>query len=134
MSQEETLSIIKPDAVERNLIGSIVSMIEKNGLKIIEAKMLQLSRSDAEEFYSIHKDKPFFSSLIDYMISSKIVALKLSGDDAVNTYRNLMGATDPAEAKPGTIRQSFAESKERNSVHGSDSTENAKREIKFFFK
>lgn len=134
MAQEETLSIIKPDAVERNLIGSIVSMIEKNGLKVMEARMLQLSRSDAEEFYSIHKDKPFFSSLIDYMISSKIVALKLSGDDAVNTYRNLMGATDPAEAKPGTIRQLFAESKERNSVHGSDSTENAKREIKFFFK
>tara|TARA_B100000131_G_C17796846_1_gene483713 strand:+ start:194 stop:598 length:405 start_codon:yes stop_codon:yes gene_type:complete len=134
MAQEETLSIIKPDAVERNLIGSIVSMIEKNGLKVMEARMLQLSRSDAEEFYSIHKDKPFFSSLINYMISSKIVALKLSGDDAVNTYRNLMGATDPAEAKPGTIRQFFAESKERNSVHGSDSTENAKREIKFFFK
>ena len=134
MSQEETLSIIKPDAVERNLIGSIVSMIEKNGLKVMEARMLQLSRSDAEEFYSIHKDKPFFSSLIDYMISSKIVALKLSGDDAVNTYRNLMGATDPAEAKPGTIRQSFAESKERNSVHGSDSLENAKIEIDFFFK
>ena len=134
MALEETLSIIKPDAIERNLIGSIISLIEKNGLKVMEVRMLQLSRDNAEEFYSIHKDRPFFKSLVDYMTSNKIVALKLKGDNAVNAYRDLMGATDPEDAKPETIRKLFAESKERNSVHGSDSIENAKKEIEFFFK
>ena len=130
---EQTLSIIKPDAVERKLIGSIISLIEGNELKIIEARMLRLSRQEAEKFYNIHKTKPFFESLVNYISSNKIVALKLEGKDAINKYRKLMGSTDPDNADEGTIRKLFAESKERNSVHGSDSIENAKTEIKFFF-
>ncbi len=133
MLLEQTLSIIKPDAVERNLIGSIINLIEKNGLKVLEMKMLRLSKEDAEQFYHVHKDKPFFNSLIDYMVSNKIVALKLQGENAVNIYRNLMGSTYPSDAQPETIRKLFAESKERNSVHGSDSIESAEKEIKFFF-
>ena len=134
MSTQQTLSIIKPDAVERNLIGSIISLIEKNGLKIIEARMLQLSREDAENFYLIHKDKPFFSSLINYMTSNKILVLKIEGKNAIDEYRKLMGSTDPSNADSGTIRKLFAESIERNSVHGSDTIENANIEIKFFFR
>ncbi len=133
MEMEQTLSIIKPDAVERKLIGSIISLIEGNELKIIEARMLRLSRQEAEKFYNIHKTKPFFESLVNYISSNKIVALKLEGKDAINKYRKLMGSTDPDNADEGTIRKLFAESKERNSVHGSDSIENAKTEIKFFF-
>jgi len=134
MSTQQTLSIIKPDAVERNLIGSIISLIEKNGLKIIEARMLQLSKEDAEKFYLIHKDKPFFSSLINYMTSNKILVLKIEGENAIDEYRKLMGSTDPSNADSGTIRKLFAESIERNSVHGSDTIENANIEIKFFFR
>ena len=134
MSTQQTLSIIKPDAVERNLIGSIISLIEKNGLKIIEARMLQLSKEDAEKFYLIHKDKPFFSSLINYMTSNKILVLKIEGENAIDEYRKLMGSTDPSNADSGTIRKLFAESIERNSVHGSDTIENADVEIKFFFR
>ena len=133
MEMDQTLSIIKPDAVERKLIGSIISLIEGNELKIIEARMLRLSRQEAEKFYNIHKTKPFFESLVNYISSNKIVALKLEGKDAINKYRKLMGSTDPDNADEGTIRKLFAESKERNSVHGSDSIENAKTEIKFFF-
>ena len=133
MEMEQTLSIIKPDAVERKLIGSIISLIEGNELKIIEARMLRLSRQEAEKFYNIHKTKPFFESLVNYISSNKIVALKLEGKDAINKYRKLMGSTAPDNADEGTIRKLFAESKERNSVHGSDSIENAKTEIKFFF-
>ena len=134
METEQTLSIIKPDAVERKLIGSIISLIEGNELKIIEARMLRLSRQEAEKFYNIHRTKPFFESLVNYISSNKIIALKLEGKDAINKYRKLMGSTDPDNADEGTIRKLFAESKERNSVHGSDSIENAKTEIKFFFK
>ena len=134
MSTQQTLSIIKPDAVERNLIGSIISLIEKNGLKIIEARMLQLSKKDAENFYLIHKDKPFFGSLINYMTSNKILVLKIEGENAIDEYRKLMGSTDPSNADSGTIRKLFAESIERNSVHGSDTIENANTEIKFFFR
>jgi len=134
MEMEQTLSIIKPDAVERKLIGSIISLIEGNELKIIEARMLRLSRQEAEKFYNIHRTKPFFESLVNYISSNKIIALKLEGKDAINKYRKLMGSTDPDNADEGTIRKLFAESKERNSVHGSDSIENAKTEIKFFFK
>ncbi|MEC9206150.1 MAG: nucleoside-diphosphate kinase [Pseudomonadota bacterium] len=130
---QQTLAIIKPDAIERNLIGLIIGLIEKNKLKIIEAKILKLTKQEAEIFYEVHKEKPFFNSLINYMTSNKIMALKIEGEDAVNKYRKLMGSTDPESADEGTIRKLYAESKERNSVHGSDSVENSDIEIKFFF-
>lgn len=133
MEIQQTLAIIKPDAIERNLIGLIIGLIEKNKLKIIEAKILKLTKQEAEIFYEVHKEKPFFNSLINYMTSNKIMALKIEGEDAVNKYRKLMGSTDPESADEGTIRKLYAESKERNSVHGSDSVENSDIEIKFFF-
>jgi nucleoside-diphosphate kinase len=133
MSIERTLSIIKPDATKRNLTGLINAKFEKAGLKIIAQKRLQLTRSMAGNFYEIHKDRPFFNDLVDFMISGPVVVQVLEGDNAVKLNRDVMGATNPKEAKEGTIRKEFAESIEANSVHGSDSLENAKNEISFFF-
>ena len=133
MSVERTLSIIKPDATKRNLTGLINAKFEKAGLKIIAQKRLQLTRSMAENFYEIHKDRPFFNDLVDFMISGPVVVQVLEGDNAVKLNRDVMGATNPKEAEEGTIRKEFAESIEANSVHGSDSLENAKNEISFFF-
>lgn len=133
MSLERTLSIIKPDATKRNLTGLINAKFENAGLKIIAQKRLQLTRSMAEKFYEIHKDRPFFNDLVDFMISGPVVVQVLEGDNAVKLNRDIMGATNPKEAEEGTIRKEFAESIEANSVHGSDSLENAKNEISFFF-
>ena len=133
MSFERTLSIIKPDATKRNLTGLINAKFEKAGLKIIAQKRLQLTRSMAGNFYEIHKDRPFFNDLVDFMISGPVVVQVLEGDNAVKLNRDVMGATNPKEAEEGTIRKEFAESIEANSVHGSDSLENAKNEISFFF-
>ena len=133
MPVEKTLSIIKPDATKRNLTGLINAKFENAGLKIIAQKRLQLSRSMAEKFYEIHKDRGFYNDLVDFMISGPVVVQVLEGQDAVKLNRNLMGATNPKDAQEGTIRREFAESIEANSVHGSDSLENAKQEISFFF-
>ena len=133
MSIERTLSIIKPDATKRNLTGLINTKFEKAGLKIIAQKRLQLTRSIAEKFYEIHKDRPFFNDLVDFMISGAVVVQVLEGDNAVKLNRDVMGATNPDDAEEGTIRKEFAESIEANSVHGSDSLENAQKEISFFF-
>ena len=133
MSVERTLSIIKPDATKRNLTGLINAKFENSGLKIIAQKRLQLTRSMAEKFYEIHKDRPFFNDLVDFMISGPVVVQVLEGDNAVKLNRDVMGATNPDDAEEGTIRKEFAESIEANSVHGSDSLENAKNEISFFF-
>ena len=133
MSIEKTLSIIKPDATKRNLTGLINAKFENAGLKIIAQKRLQLSRSMAEKFYEIHKDRPFYNDLVDFMISGPVVVQVLEGQDAVKLNRNVMGATNPKDAKEGTIRREFAESIEANSVHGSDSLGNATQEISFFF-
>jgi len=130
---EKTLSIIKPDAVERNLVGNIIRKIEEQDLDIIEMKMLQLSENESSKFYEIHREKPFFSKLVDYMTSGKIVIMVLEGDNAINKYRDLIGLTDPNKAKEGSIRKLYALNTTQNSVHGSDSLENAKREIEFFF-
>tara|TARA_Y100001947_G_scaffold129439_1_gene114774 strand:- start:89 stop:508 length:420 start_codon:yes stop_codon:yes gene_type:complete len=133
MPIEKTLSIIKPDATKRNLTGLINAKFEKSGLKIIAQKRMQLTRSMAEKFYEIHKDRPFYNDLIDFMISGPVVVQVLQGENAVKLNRIIMGATNPEEAEDGTIRKEFAESIEANSVHGSDSLENANEEIKFFF-
>ena len=133
MSFERTLSIIKPDATKRNLTGLINAKFENAGLKIIAQKRLQLTRSMAEKFYGIHKGRPFFNDLVDFMISGPVVVQVLEGDNAVKLNRDVMGATNPDDAEEGTIRKEFAESIEANSVHGSDSLENAKNEISFFF-
>ena len=133
MSFERTLSIIKPDATKRNLTGLINAKFENAGLKIIAQKRLQLTRSMAEKFYEIHKDRPFFNDLVDFMISGPVVVQVLEGDNAVKLNRDVMGATNPDDAQDGTIRKEFAESIEANSVHGSDSLENAQNEISFFF-
>ncbi len=133
MAIENTLSIIKPDATKRNLTGLINSKFEKAGLKIIAQKRMQLSKLMAEKFYQIHKDRPFFHDLVNFMISGPVVVQVLRGENAVKINRNVMGATNPLEAEDGTIRKEFAESIEANSVHGSDSIENAKIEISFFF-
>ena len=133
MSFERTLSIIKPDATRRNLTGLINAKFENAGLKIIAQKRLQLTRSMAEKFYKIHKDRPFFNDLVDFMISGPVVVQVLEGDNAVKLNRDVMGATNPNDAQEGTIRKEFAESIEANSVHGSDSLENAQNEISFFF-
>lgn len=133
MSFERTLSIIKPDATKRNLTGLINAKFENAGLKIIAQKRLQLTRSMAEKFYEIHKDRPFFNDLVDFMISGPVVVQVLEGDNAVKLNRDVMGATNPEDAEEGTIRKEFAESIEANSVHGSDSLENAQNEISFFF-
>ena len=133
MSVERTLSIIKPDATKRNLTGLINAKFENAGLKIIAQKRLQLTKSMAEKFYEIHKDRPFFNDLVDFMISGPVVVQVLAGDNAVKLNRAVMGATNPDDAVEGTIRKEFAESIEANSVHGSDSLENAQNEISFFF-
>ena len=131
--KQRTLSIIKPDAVERNLIGSVMQMIEGAGLKVVAMKMLHLSKKEAEGFYAVHKEKPFFGELTDYMTSGPIVVSVLEGEDAIKRYRDVMGATNPANAAEGTIRKTFAQSLQANSVHGSDAPETAAYEISYFF-
>ena len=133
MATERTLSIIKPDATKRNLTGAINAVIEKSGLRIIAQKRIWLSEGQAEGFYAVHKERPFFRDLVNFMISGPVVVQALEGDNAVAKYRDVMGTTNPANAAEGTIRKQFAESIEANSVHGSDSLENAAREIEFFF-
>ena len=133
MAVERTFSIIKPDAVAKNIIGEIYSRFEKNGLKIIAAKMLHLSKEQAEGFYAVHKERPFFNDLVSFMISGPVMMQALEGEDAVAKNRELMGATNPAEADAGTIRADFADSIDENAVHGSDAAETAKEEIAFFF-
>ena len=133
MTIENTLSIIKPDATRRNLTGSINAKFEQAGLNIIAQKRLQLTKDMAQKFYEIHKDRPFFNDLVDFMISGPVITQVLRGENAVKVNREVMGATNPKDAENGTIRKEFAESIEANSVHGSDSLENAKSEISFFF-
>jgi len=130
---ERTLSILKPDAVEAQEIGAIIAVIEKSGLEVVVLKMTQLTTAQAEQFYGVHKDRPFYQELVAYMSSGPIVVQVLEGKDAVRTYRTLMGATDPKKADKGTLRAVFGKSLEKNAVHGSDSLENAKTEIAFFF-
>lgn len=130
---ELTLSIIKPDAVAKGVIGKILDRFESNGLRIAATRKLQLARADAEAFYAVHKERPFFNDLVDFMISGPVVVSVLEGENAVQINRNLMGATNPKEAEAGTIRADFAENIDANAVHGSDSLENARNEIAFFF-
>jgi nucleoside-diphosphate kinase len=130
---ERTLSIIKPDAVARNLSGAILKMIQDAGLKVVAMKMIQLSAVQAEGFYAVHKDRPFFRSLVDFMISGPVVVSILEGEDAIAKYRKLMGATNPANAEEGTIRKCFALDIEKNSVHGSDAPETAAFETAYYF-
>lgn len=134
MVQERTLSILKPDVVSKNQIGQVLSRFEAAGLKIIAGKMMQLSRQQAEGFYAVHKSRPFFKALVDFMVSGPVFVQVLEGDNAVAKNRDIMGATNPKEAKPGTIRADFAATIDENAVHGSDSLENAAVEIAFFFK
>jgi nucleoside-diphosphate kinase len=134
MTIERTLSIIKPDAINKNIIGEIYRLFEKANLKIVAAKMLHLTREEAEAFYEIHSTRPFFKSLIAFMISGPVMIQVLEGENAVLDHRELMGATDPKEALPNTIRALYADNIEENAVHGSDSLDNARREIAFFFR
>ena len=133
MTIEQTLSIIKPDAVAKNVIGEIYTRFEKANLKIIKAMMVHLSKEEAEGFYSVHKEKPFFNDLVTFMTSGPVMIQTLEGENAVLKNRELMGATNPKDSNPGTIRADFAESIDANAVHGSDSLENAKIEIEYFF-
>ncbi|MFZ3323129.1 MAG: nucleoside-diphosphate kinase [Usitatibacter sp.] len=133
MAVERTLSIIKPDAVAKNVIGEIYARFEKAGLKVVAAKMAHLSRSDAEGFYAVHKGRPFFNDLVSFMISGPVMIQVLEGDKAIQKNRDLMGATDPKKADKGTIRADFAQSIDANAVHGSDAPETAKVEIAYFF-
>jgi nucleoside-diphosphate kinase len=133
MSTERTLSIIKPDAVAKNVIGAIYSRFEKAGLRVVAARMMHLSREQAEGFYAVHRERPFFGELVDFMTSGPVMVQVLEGDDAVATNREVMGATNPKDAAPGTIRADFADEITENAVHGSDSAENAATEIAFFF-
>ncbi|OQW90817.1 MAG: nucleoside-diphosphate kinase [Beggiatoa sp. IS2] len=133
MAVERTLSIVKPDAVAKHVIGEIYSRFEKAGLRIIAAKMLRLSREQAEGFYAVHKERPFFKDLVKFMISGPIMVQVLEGENAIQVNRNLMGATNPQNAAPGTIRADFAENVESNAVHGSDALETAMVEIDYFF-
>ena len=133
MSIEQTLSIIKPDATSRNITGQVNSIIEKSGLKIIGQKRIKLTKETAGKFYEVHKERPFFQDLVSFMVSGPVIVQVLQGENAVALYRKVMGATNPQEAELGTIRKEFALSIEANSVHGSDSIENAKKEISFFF-
>ncbi|UEM22598.1 nucleoside-diphosphate kinase [Skermanella mucosa] len=133
MAVERTLSIIKPDATRRNLTGKINARFEEAGLRIVAQKRIRLTKEQAEKFYEVHAERSFFGELVDFMISGPVVVQVLEGDNAVQRNRDIMGATNPANAAAGTIRKDFAESIEANSVHGSDSPENAAREIKFFF-
>jgi nucleoside-diphosphate kinase len=133
MSKERTLSIVKPDAVERNLIGEVFKKLEAGGLKIIATKMLHLNKAKAEGFYAVHKERPFFASLVKFMTRSPVVISVLEGENAIAKNREVMGATDPAKAAPGTIRKEFAKNIEENTVHGSDGPETAAFEIRYFF-
>ena len=133
MATERTLSIIKPDAVAKNVIGEIYSRFEKAGLSIIAARMVHLTQQQAEGFYAEHKERPFFGDLVSFMTSGPVMIQVLEGENAVITHRDLMGATNPADAAPGTIRADFAQSIDENAVHGSDSAESAAREISYFF-
>ena len=133
MALERTLSIVKPDAVAKNVIGEIYSRFEKGGLKVVAAKMTQLSRKEAEGFYAVHRERPFFNALVEFMISGPVMVQVLEGEGAVLKNRELMGATNPKEAAAGTIRADFADSIDANAVHGSDSLENAAIEIAYFF-
>ena len=133
MAKEQTLSIIKPDGVERNLVGQILQRFEQHGLRIVATKMIQMSRKQAEGFYDIHRERPFFGELTEFMSRSPVVVTVLEGENAVAKHREVMGATNPAEAAEGTIRKDFSESIGENTVHGSDSLENAVVEIAYFF-
>ena len=133
MALERTLSIIKPDAVAKNVIGEIYTRFEKAGLKVVAARYKQLSRAEAEGFYAVHRERPFFKALVDFMISGPVMIQALEGEGAIAKNRDLMGATDPKKAAPGTIRADFADSIDANAVHGSDSVENAANEIAYFF-
>ena len=133
MALQRTFSIIKPDATARNITGKINAMIEDAGLRIIAQKRIKMTRDQAEGFYAVHKERPFFNDLVSFMISGPVVVQVLEGEDAIATYRKVMGATNPEQADEGTIRKTFAESIEANSVHGSDAPETAAEEIKFFF-
>ena len=133
MAIERTLSIIKPDATRRNLTGQINARLEAAGLRIVAQRRMRLSRAQAEAFYAVHRERPFYQSLCEFMTSGPVVVQVLEGENAIEKNREVMGATDPAKAAPGTIRKDFAESIEANSVHGSDSAENAVREVAFFF-
>ena len=134
MEEERTLSIIKPDATKRSITGKINNLIEEAGLRITAQKRILLTEKDAKEFYAVHADKPFFEDLVNFMVSGPVVVQVLEGKDAISVYRNVMGSTNPKNADAGTIRAKYAESIEANSVHGSDSEENASKEINFFFK
>ncbi|MBE3603007.1 nucleoside-diphosphate kinase [bacterium] len=131
---ERTFAIIKPDAVARHLIGDIVKRIEASGLKIVGMRLVRLSRAEAETFYDVHKERPFYRSLCDYMTSGPVVVMALEGENAIKRWRDLMGATDPAKAEPGTIRRDFGQNVEQNATHGSDAPETAARELAFFFR
>src|SRR5258706_3703655 len=134
MAVERTLSIIKPDATRRNLTGKIIAKFEDAGLKVVASRRIRLSQADAEAFYAVHRERPFFKSLVEFMISGPVVVQVLEGEGAVARNREVMGATNPANAAPGTIRKEFAESIEANSVHGSDAPETAANDVKFFFR
>jgi nucleoside-diphosphate kinase len=134
MATERTFSIIKPDATRRNLTGAITKMLEDAGLRVVASKRIRMTREQAEGFYGVHRERPFFNDLVTFMISGPVVVQVLEGENAVARNRELMGATNPANAEEGTIRKTYAESIEANSVHGSDSLENAKTEIDYFFK
>jgi len=134
MATERTFSIIKPDATRRNLTGAITKMLEEAGLRVVASRRVRMSREQAEGFYAVHRERPFFNDLVAFMTSGPVVVQVLEGDDAVVRNREVMGATNPAQADEGTIRKTYAESIEANSVHGSDSPENARIEIDFFFK
>lgn len=134
MTKERTLSIIKPDAVGKHHIGNIIARFEKNGLYVVAAKFLQLTKQQAQEFYSVHRSRPFYQDLVNFMITGPVMVMVLEGDNAINKNREIMGATDPKKAAPGTIRADFAVSIDENAVHGSDSPDTAKTEISFFFK
>jgi nucleoside-diphosphate kinase len=133
MAIERTLSIIKPDAVAKNIIGEIYSRFEKNGLRIIAARMMQLGKDQAEGFYAVHRERPFYKDLVDFMTSGPVIVQVLEGENAINKNRELMGATNPKDAAPGTIRADFATTVDENAVHGSDGPDTAKQEIAFFF-
>lgn len=133
MAQEKTLSIIKPDAVGANNIGAIICKLEKGGLKVVAARMMHLTKEQAQAFYAVHKERPFYGELVEFMTSGPVMVMALEGDNAVQVNRQIMGATDWQKSEPGTIRRQFATSVGENAVHGSDSAENAANEIKFFF-
>ena len=134
MAVERTLSIIKPDATRRNLTGKIIAKFEDAGLRVVASRRMRLSKADAEAFYAVHKERPFFGELVEFMISGPVVVQVLEGENAIQKNRDVMGATNPEKAAPGTIRKEFAESMGANSVHGSDAPETAANEIKFFFR